>query len=193
VGALPRTVLNKLHLVRKQGNKAAHGQPATSQIAIELLRECFDLGRWFHSVIGDGRPSDWIPFRERQSEGEAASVLQKERRAALERLALQEAQMQQMLTALDEQRQKSLRTQQNTEALQHAIDTIQATGQSAADQLRFDEATARKRLIDIGLHDANWNIAADGSDTEDVGQEYEVDRQPTESGKGRIDYASDKP
>src|SRR5207302_11109090 len=137
--AIPRTVLNKLHFVRKQGNKAAHGQPATSQTAIELLRECFDLGRWFHSAIGDGRPSDWVAFREPQNEGEAASVLQKERRAALERLALQEAQMQQLLTALDEQRQKSLQAQQTTEALQQAIDAIQAAGQSAADELRFDE------------------------------------------------------
>ncbi len=186
--AVPPTVLNKLHFVRKQGNKAAHGQPATPQTAIELLRECFDLGRWFHIAIGDGRPSDWIAFRQPPNDGEPTSVLQKERRATLERLALQEAQMQVLLTTLDDQRQKSVQAQQKTEALQHEIEAIQAAGQLAADELRFDEATTRKRLIDIGLHDANWNIAADGSDTEDVAQEYEVDGQPTESGKGRVDY-----
>lgn len=35
---------------------------------------------------------------------------------------------------------------------------------------------------------AHWNISMDGSNTDEVGQEVEVDNQPTPTGKGRCDY-----
>lgn len=35
---------------------------------------------------------------------------------------------------------------------------------------------------------AHWNISTDGSNTDEVGQEVEVDNQPTPTGKGRCDY-----
>src|SRR5258705_6219604 len=42
----PRVVLNKLHALRMHGNKAAHGDPATTRNALWLLQEAFDLARW---------------------------------------------------------------------------------------------------------------------------------------------------
>ena len=35
---------------------------------------------------------------------------------------------------------------------------------------------------------AHWNISTDGRNTDEVGQEVEVDNQPTPTGKGRCDY-----
>src|SRR5690606_3543515 len=44
------------------------------------------------------------------------------------------------------------------------------------------------RLIDIQLTDAGWHVGANGTSTEQIGQEIEVEHQPTTTGKGRIDY-----
>ena len=35
---------------------------------------------------------------------------------------------------------------------------------------------------------AGWNVGADGASTEQVGQEFEVEHQPTPTGKGKADY-----
>src|SRR5262249_44498346 len=56
VAITPRVVLNKLHALRMHGNKAAHGEPATSRSALWLLREAFDLGRWLFVQYGKGDP-----------------------------------------------------------------------------------------------------------------------------------------
>lgn len=45
--SVPTAVVNKLHLIRKAGNKAAHGEKATHPQALAMLREAFDLARWF--------------------------------------------------------------------------------------------------------------------------------------------------
>ena len=63
-----------------------------------------------------------------------------------------------------------------------------ALASQVADALAFDEETTRRRLIDSLLVAAGWNVGANGASTEQVGQEVEVDHQPTPSGKGKVDY-----
>ena len=58
----------------------------------------------------------------------------------------------------------------------------------AADALAFNEAMTRRRLIDSQLVSAGWDVGADGAGTESVSQEFEVDHQPTPTGKGKADY-----
>src|SRR5437763_2310118 len=49
----PAVVLNKLHVLRTQGNRAAHGSPNTvnTQMAMGILKEAFDLGKWFSLTV----------------------------------------------------------------------------------------------------------------------------------------------
>jgi len=51
-----------------------------------------------------------------------------------------------------------------------------------------DEEMTRRRLIDRLLVSAGWKVGANGTSTEQVGQEIEVLHQPTPSGKGKADY-----
>lgn len=41
---VPKVVLNKLHQIRLDGNKAAHGKPTKSETALNSLRDAWDLG-----------------------------------------------------------------------------------------------------------------------------------------------------
>ena len=42
----PTVIRDKLHAIRREGNKAAHGDTVTAQTVIWILREAHDLARW---------------------------------------------------------------------------------------------------------------------------------------------------
>ena len=70
----------------------------------------------------------------------------------------------------------------------HKSEELAAKGAAVAAELNMDEETTRHRLIDVALTDAGWNVGVNGANTDEVTQEEEVDYQPTDSGKGYIDY-----
>jgi type I restriction enzyme R subunit len=174
--AVPPVVLDKLHALRKEGNKAAHGQAVDAQRAAWILQEAFDLGTWFtvrclNKPLG-GIPSFQAikPLAETKAETEAAKAVLVER--------------ENQLTALVAERDQ---LKQAYEALEVKAGTLEQ-GQQAADALKFDEATTRRRLIDVALADAGWKVGAKGRNTPEVGQEVELPHQPTDSGIGFADY-----
>jgi type I restriction enzyme R subunit len=184
---VPAVVLDKLHMLRINGNKAAHGTPVSRQLALGLLREAFDLGRWlvatFHDVPTGALPDYQDPPPELEDEG-SKGQLKREKRAALEKLAAQEAQMQELLRALDEERERA----QLAQLKAGELETLLAKGQATVSELAFDEETTRKRLIDAMLAEAGWNVGENGANTNEVTQEEPVKHQPTASGIGYSDY-----
>ena len=180
---VPSVVLNKLHSLRVNGNKAAHGQKADTATALVLLREAYDLGRWLFVTYGGGQAESCPDFKEPPAE-DTEAILRKEKRVALEKLAQQELQMQALLKELETSRAGIFAAKRSAQEL----DLFIKAGQSNADALKFDEATTRKRLIDAMLVDAHWNVGFGGSSTEEVGQEIEVPHQPTPTGIGYSDY-----
>src|SRR5947209_11003052 len=54
----PRVVLAKLHAVRKEGNRAAHGERIDASTSVWLLKEAFDLGCWLFLTYGGGAKSE---------------------------------------------------------------------------------------------------------------------------------------
>ena len=185
--AVPPVVLDKFHAVRIQGNKAAHGEDVTSKTSVGMLRECYDLGCWFHLAIGNGSRNELWPFQDipKIHEGEdSKGQLKREKKAALEKLAAQEAQMQQLLRDLEVQQAAVQAAEAKAEELAHLL----AAGQQIADVLEFNEETTRQRLIDILLTDAGWDVGAEGKNTAEVVQEELIDYQPTQTGKGSADY-----
>ncbi|HOO49899.1 MAG TPA: DUF4145 domain-containing protein, partial [Alphaproteobacteria bacterium] len=44
----PAVILNKIHAIRIQGNKAAHGEKVDLNAALMGLQESFDLCRWLY-------------------------------------------------------------------------------------------------------------------------------------------------
>ncbi len=184
--SVPPVVLNALHSIRLAGNKAAHGESVARFNAPDLLKDAFHLGCWFF-IINGGRQSDCPTF---QAPGKVALVektteeLKRDRQRIQEALATKESEMQTLLTELEAARVKTRVTEKKMEELQNLL----SIGKNAADALGFDEAATRKRLIDIELTAAGWDVGVNGVNTGEVTQEEEIQHQPTKTGIGYADY-----
>ena len=182
----PKVVLDKLHALRIHGNKAAHGEPATTRNALWLLQEAFDLGRWLFIQYGKGDAKSIPTFAQPSPEGtdESKGQLKREKRQVLEKLAAQEAQMETLLRDLEAARQATATAEKNAEEIRALASSSAAT----ANLLEFNEATTRARIIDSLIAAAGWNVAMGDASTAEVGKEVEVKHQPTASGLGYADY-----
>lgn len=180
----PQVVLDKLHAIRMHGNKAAHGEPATTQNARWLLQEAFDLACWMYVQYGEGSAKS-IPIYIQPTTGDdSKGKLKREKKQVLEKLAAQEAQMKALLQELEEAR-KAVAT---TEKKADEIEALASSAQDVADTLKFDEATTRDRIIDSMIASEGWDIALGEKSTDEVGKEVEILHQPTDSGIGYADY-----
>lgn len=182
----PRVVLAKLHAVRKEGNRAAHGETIDVQTSLWLLKESFDLGCWLFLSYGRGSKNDLPTYKEPKEA--AVGVTPAVKKAYLEKIAAQEAQMQQLLAELEATRGKA-REAEGTVAELQAQKQALAAGTKAANVLSFDEATTRRIIIDAMLGEARWNVGKNKASTDEVRQEFEILHQPTTTEKGYADYA----
>ena len=181
----PKVVLGKLHALRIHGNKAAHGDQVKSRNALWLLQEAHDLARWLLVQYGDGDALSMPSYRKpKASMTTRGSAQTRERRLFLDKLAAQEAQMEALLRELAESREAVSAGEARIEELE----ALSASANRAANELEFDEATTRARLIDSMLASMGWDVGADLDSTNEVGKEIEVRHQPTSSGLGYADY-----
>ncbi|SDH76574.1 DEAD/DEAH box helicase family protein [Roseospirillum parvum] len=181
----PKVVLDKLHALRMQGNKAAHGETAKPQTALWLLKEAHDLGRWLAVNFEKADPANLPAFAEPAPQiVKDQAETQRLSKRTLEKLAAQEAQLNELLRELDETRKKAHSAEKKVEELA----ALSASAQASADILKFDEATTRARIIDGLLASAGWDVGPDATSTPTVVKEYEVEDQPTSTGKGFVDY-----
>lgn len=176
----PKVILDKLHALRMHGNKAAHGESVGSQKALWLLKEAHDLARWLSIQYGQAKSTDLQVFQAPAPSGSE----EKDRRQILEKLAAQEAQMDALLAELDEARSKATAAEKERAELRALADS----GQKTADELHFDEAETRTRLIDSLLASAGWDVGEGLKSTSQVGKEVELNAQPTKTGAGYADY-----
>lgn len=179
--AIPRVVLDKLHLIRKEGNNAAHGVNVNAAQSLEMLRDAYDLGKWLFVTFGQGKTADCPAYQEPPKQGTDTDRAEK---AVLARLAEQETQLQELLEKLEAERAQKIAAEKKAAEIQ----SLALAGKTAADELKFDEQTTRRRLTDSMLIDAGWEIAPDGASSDEVGQETEILYQPTQSGIGYADY-----
>lgn len=181
----PSVVLNKLHVLRTQGNRAAHGSPdaVSTQMALGMLKEAFDLGKWFSLTVHTDETVYALTFEAPQPTTTQAE-LQRERKAALQKLATQEAQMQQLLQELETARRKAATAEKTVEEQK----AILAQASQAAAALQFDEEATRMLLIDQLLVQAGWQVGPDNDSSSAVGKEVEVLHQSTDTGRGYVDY-----
>ena len=181
----PKVVLDKLHALRIHGNKAAHGELVKQRNALWLLQEAHDLARWLLVRYGGGEAVSIPPFRQPMTATKTVEPGQaRERRQILEKLAIQEAEMEALLQELDESR-KAVRV---AERKAGELEGLAVAANETANVLEFDEATTRTRLIDSMLASVGWDVGAEIESTEEVGKEIEVEYQPTNSGIGYADY-----
>lgn len=177
----PKVVLDKLHALRMHGNKAAHGEQVRTQHALWLLKEAHDLARWLCIQYGEAKAGQLSAFVQPSVLGQTE---EKERRQILEKLAAQEAQMEALLSELEDARSKASAAEKQAAE----IKAIAGSAQAVADELNFSEAETRTRLIDSLLASAGWDVGEGLNNTVQVGKEVELDGQPTATGTGYADY-----
>ncbi len=182
----PRVVLNKLHAQRIHGNKAAHGELVKIDKALWLLQEAYDLARWFFIQYEGGEVKDLPAFKQPlpQAQHDGKAGFKREKRQLMEKLAVQEAQLETLLQELETARKTAPIAGKTLDL----SDAIEASSLDTAELLEFDEATTRTRIIDSLLATAGWSIQPAAGKITDVGKEVEVHHQPTKSGLGYADY-----
>ncbi|MGH7283865.1 MAG: DUF4145 domain-containing protein, partial [Polyangiaceae bacterium] len=185
--AVPEVVQAKFHAIRKAGNRAAHREPPSAQVALASLRDGFDVGQWFFLRIDGGNRAQCPTYQEPASAPDSAA-LQKENKKAIEQLALQEDRLQKVLADLDEERKKREAAEIRIKQSDAEYAALRAEGEKAANVLHLNEEATRYRLIDEALLDAGWKVGPRGKDTDQVRQEVKVFEHPTPSGEGFADY-----
>lgn len=185
--AVPPMIADQLHAIRKGGNIAAHANKASNQAALLLIEQGWQLAAWFAVSFCSIPPASiprFQPLPATEPFWTSESRLNEEKRVALEGLARQQAKLDATLSELAITRSQYEAAEKKIEELQ----TVAAAGVQTLCLLQIDEATTRRRLIDVGLVQAGWKLGANGADTSEVSQEHEVSGQPTGTGKGYPDY-----
>ncbi|ROL61358.1 DUF4145 domain-containing protein [Bacteroidetes/Chlorobi group bacterium ChocPot_Mid] len=179
---IQRSILDYLHILRQSGNKAAHGGELSSSEAIQLLKYAHSIGTWLNIVFLKADPCADYCFKVPKKIQEP--FLEPEKVKVQIQLLKKGTQVEELLKQLQEEREKLKSLLRNKEELEF----IKIKGQQVADELKYNESTTRHLLIDKMLSFVGWDIEDDGKSTDEVGQEIEVDGQPTESGIGYVDY-----
>ncbi len=190
---VPEVVLSKLHALRMEGNNAAHGNKGDTTTALRLTREAFNVARWLHINYAGGNVADCPDYTEPPEGGVEGFKRRREKRAILERVAAQEAQMQKLLADLENERSRAEQAIATADERQIALEAaLQATQQlQSVDPMAFNEEETRKYLIDQMLADEGWDVGKGVSSTAEVVKEAPVKYQISDSGTGNADYVLD--
>lgn len=187
-----RSIIDKLHAIRKEGNRAAHGGKLARGSSLWLLQEAHILACWLLLAMKKCQQSDLVVFVPPEKRDPGLSG--KETQQLQHKVDDHALRLQQALDELKAAQQAEKKAQQAAEKLQQQLDQAtvvrhQTASQHALNLLELNEAQTRRRLIDTELHSRGWDIdLLEGKNTEQVTLEEEVDGQPTASGIGYCDY-----
>ena len=121
--AIPGVVLDKIHQIRIDGNKAAHGQPSESKTALGSLRDAWDLSRWYYLSYKGGQPEDCKHYEEPSPE-DKKSTSKRKKVKLLEKLSSQEVQLQELLQQVETlrgQAKKAKKPRKNLNLLEELV------------------------------------------------------------------------
>lgn len=192
---VPGKIIDKLHAIRKSGNRAAHEGKVSQQEAVWILQESYFVSSYFYVTFCDGKVDDLPKFiapdcTKLADQTDAEFARQNKQLQA--KLAEQEVRLKQALDELKAAEDAQLKAQQEAARLRQTIDNsaLQKAQANYASMsgFNFNEAQTRARIIDMDLRAAGWDVSLDESSTEQVRKEFEVTDQPTTTGKGRVDY-----
>lgn len=193
-------LIDKLHAIRKEGNKAAHEGKFSNGSSLWLLKEAHILSWWLLLTFKKDQAGKPSPFIEPKRVDKVSS---KQAKALEQKAAEHQQRFEQAIEELEQAKEAEQKAQREAAKLQQALDEAskqkyQKASQVAKGLLELNEAQTRRRLIDTELHSRGWNIdLVNGENTEEVTLEEKVDEQPTASGFGYVDYVlwddNDKP
>lgn len=175
----PQVILDKFHIARKLGNSSVHGDESGYQKSLLVLKQIYDLSRWFSAVyLGIRNYNEYIEPAKDLLEKPSEDDIKKEKDLQIEQLKKE-------IEALKKGQLKEV-------SIEESLNIV-------SEELKYNEEETRKELIDLMISEAGWNIRPmplnikDRNDitrynTEEVKREVKIDNQPTNSGIGYIDY-----
>ncbi|SDJ58016.1 type I restriction enzyme, R subunit [Ferrimonas sediminum] len=194
--AVDRAILDKFHAVRRGGNKAAHEGHFDQHDALWLLKESYFIGCWLFIAHGGGKLEQCPQYQSpenapRLDEGKAE--FKRKNKALQQKLAENETRLKQALKELEVAEEAQLEAQRKAAKLQQQVDQaglarLKDNTDTFKTTFDLNEEETRRRLIDAELRSEGWDVATDETNNEQVSKEYEVDGQPTTTGKGYCDY-----
>ena len=190
VDITPQLILSKLHTLRIEGNRAVHGGVGDSTTALRLIKEAYNISRWLFATHSTDDVALVKPFVNPPSGGIEGSERRKEKKAILQRLVDQEAQLKKFLLEIEKERKRSSELESTAEERKAALDAALAasTQLETLDPLSFNEEQTRRYLIDTTLASYGWQVAPGLENTAEVKKEVTVLHQPTDSEEGHADY-----
>lgn len=191
-----KSIADKFHAIRRGGNKAAHDGNVTQHDAIWLLKESYFIGCWLYIAYGEGKREECPDFttpENVQGVDESKGEFKRKNRQLQEKLKQNDEVLKQAIKELEDVKQAQLAAQKEAASLKQQVnqakaDNLKQNTLSLKNSFDFNEAETRKRLIDAELRSQGWDVALDDESTEQVSKEYQVDGQPTPTGKGYCDY-----
>jgi type I restriction enzyme R subunit len=171
------TIWQKAEYVRKRGNDAVHGNKAPEPAAaLDVMRELYHVLYWAgrtylrkgaEKLVGVVYDESIIAAGHGTAEAGPPASIEK-----LEAITKQR----------DEAEEKRRELETQVEELRQRVAAIRAENEEVPDTHDYDEATTRKRIIDLDLQRAGWALdqARD--------REFEVTGMPSASGRGKVDY-----
>ncbi len=195
--AVPRLITDKLHAIRKSGNQAAHEGKVDQQQAIWILKESYFVASYLFMAYANGTQQECPEFKapeQTQPTNQSDAEFAKKNKQLTKQLAENQARLKRALDELEAAELAQKQAQQQAAKLKQTIDAEKLNQvktrneQIVNSSFNFNEDETRKRIIDLDLRNAGWNVALDDKSTEDVGKEVKVTDQPTTTGVGYVDY-----
>ncbi len=202
VRLVPTTLLKGLHIVRKNGNQAAHyGNRVSDQEAITSLHYLFSFLKWFAGKYSEAEPElpggfdgGFIPLEEGDA---SAKVAQATARAQLEEAIaaglkleadFKKLQEERDALAAEAQHSKEARARLQAQILAQQAEVAERKASRTVEVAsEFSEAETRKHLIDASLAEAGWHLLRNGRELEFEVTGMPVSRQ-SKNGRGFVDY-----
>ena len=158
-------------IVRRYGNKANHEGYENKNDALECLVSMYKVAAWFYIKVTKDTSIKPLTFKVPKSKNSKAPIYSIEDYAN-EKEQIKEIHKKEVNFVKEEQ--KSLAETQEDKKLEREVE----------ETLNLNEAETRKKLIDIMLRDAGWDV----NNTEFVKVEFPLDNHKEDGKKGFVDY-----
>jgi len=177
-----KSLIYQINFLRVNGNDTAHGAKGNKNTALVAMGAAHQLACYLAISYYKVGKNDLPPFKDIPDPSGELKALKKSAEKYKKELDKQQAETERLLAELDAERaRKAANIEPPAKPDQKKR---QQHSQQVADSLQWNEAKTRLLLIDAMLLQAGWDV----SDSQQVGQEVQVDFPDNPSGKGYVDY-----